>query len=131
MRKHIKPEDYKGKYSDTVKPEDLLIMGNAPDSSIGSMPLCDGINEGLWHISLETGLGMIVDIRKIPLAQSEIDRCNREDINPYDIPSDERIYIVRPASEYHLRDDVRVIGYMTADKVCRVKNNDRISFLKS
>ena len=131
MRKAIKPEDYKGEYSDTVKPEDLLVMGNEPDSAIGSMLLCDGISEGLWRISLETGLGMIVDIRKIPLTQPEIDRCNRTDTDPYDIPSDKRIYIVHPASEYHLRDDIRVIGYMTADKVCRVKNKDRISFLKS
>lgn len=131
MRKSVKPEDYKGEYSDTVKPEDLLIMGSMPDSAIGSMPIYDGINEGLWRISLETGLGLIVDIRKIPLTQSEIDRCNREDINPYDIPSDGRIYIARPASEYHLRDDISVIGYMTADIVCRIKNKDRISFLKS
>ncbi|MCR5746946.1 MAG: hypothetical protein K6G03_04505 [Lachnospiraceae bacterium] len=131
MRKSIREEDYKGQYTEEIKPEDLLIMGKRPEDPLGMMPLNAGIYEGLWQLSLETGLGLLVDMRKIPLDQSEIDRCNKEDINPYDRPMNKEIYIVHSDPSYFFTDDLTVIGYMTEEKVCKIKNRDRISYLKS
>ena len=131
MREHIDPEDHRGTYYDTVCFEDLIIMGDKPDEIKAFMPLKEGINESLWRLSLETKLGLIIDIRRIPLEQGFIDLCNREDINPYEQPMDGEIYIVHPKSEYHLRKDISVIGYMTRDKVCIVINGDRESYLRS
>ena len=131
MREHIDPENYRGIYYDTVCFEDLIIMGDKPNEIKAFMPLKEGINESLWRLSLETKLGLIIDIRRIPLEQGFIDLCNREDINPYEQPMDGEIYIVHPKSEYHLRKDISVIGYMTRDKVCKVINGDRESYLRS
>ena len=129
MRETIKPEDYKGIYYDEIRAEDLIIMGERPDDIAGQIGLEDGIHEGLWRLSAETGLGLIADMRRIPLAQSYIDRCNREDVNPYEQPLDLSLYISHPLSQYHLRKDLTVIGYLTGKKVCKLINGDRESFL--
>lgn len=131
MRHLIPPEEYKGSYSDVIQPEDLLIMGKEPEDAAGSIRLSGGIYEGLWRLSLETGLGMIVDVRRIPLTQQFINDCNRRDINPYEQPMDDKIYIAHPLSSYHLRRDISVIGYLTREIVCRIINGDRESYLRS
>ncbi len=131
MRRRIDPEDYLGSYTDEIRPDDLIIMGEGLTGAAGSMKLKDGILESLWRISLETDLGMVVDIRRIPFGQDHIDRCNLDDINPYEQPMEGCIYIAHPASEYHLRDDLQVIGYLTRERKCMIKNGDRISYLRS
>ncbi len=131
MREIIDPNNYKGVYYDKVCCEDLIIMGDKPDKIKALMPLKEGINESLWRLSLETGLGIVIDIRRIPLKQGFIDLCNKADTNPYEQPMDREIYIVHPRSEYHLKKDISVIGYMIRDTVCRVINGDRESYLKS
>lgn len=104
-------------------------MGSEPDTIAGRISLGNGIFESLWRLSIETGLGLVVDVRRIPLAQTFIDRCNCEDINPYEQPLDSSIFISHPFSEYHLKRDLTVIGYLTQKKVCRLINGDRESFL--
>lgn len=104
-------------------------MGSEPDTIAGRISLDDGIFESLWRLSIETGFGLVVDVRRIPLAQTFIDRCNSEDINPYEQPLDRSIFISHPLSEYHLRRDLTVIGYLTRKKVCMLRNGDRESFL--
>lgn len=131
MREKIDPKDYRGVYYETVCGEDLIIMGDKPDEIKAFISLKEGINESLWRLSIETGLGLVIDIRRIPLRQDFIDLCNKEDANPYEQPMDGEIYIVHPRSEYHLSKDISVIGYMTKDKVCRVINGDRESYLRS
>lgn len=131
MRRQIEPEQFKGTYREKIQEGDLLVMGTEPDTIKGRMPLREGIYDSLWELSLETDLGLIVDIRKIPLRQDIIDGCNAEDRDPYRIPLRDEIYIVRPESSYHLRDDLKVIGYLTSERVCRIKNKDRISYLNS
>lgn len=131
MRKRIAPGDYRGSYTDEIRPDDLIIMCDSLSEAAGFIDLADGILESLWRLSLETDLGMIVDIRKIPMKQADIDRSNERDVDPYDQPMDGRIYIAHPVSEYHLREDVSVIGYLTGDRKCIIKNGDRISYLRS
>ncbi|MBO5551792.1 MAG: hypothetical protein J5966_07515, partial [Lachnospiraceae bacterium] len=79
MRPVIAPENYKGRYYDDIKAEDLIIMGGDPGEIAGEIGLEDGICKGLWQLSLETGLGMIVDIRRIGIPQTYINECNRAD----------------------------------------------------
>ena len=129
MRERIEPEEYRGVYYDEIREGDLIIMGAKPDRIAGSMNAGYGIYESLWRLSLETGLGLITDIRRIPLEQAYIDKCNREDVNPYEQPLDMEIYIAHPMSEYHLRNDISVIGYLTREKVCKLINGNRESFL--
>ena len=131
MRPVIEPKAFKGRYNDEIKPEDLIIMGDFSGEAVGRMELDNGILRSLWRLSLETGLGMTVDIRRIMISQKYLNECNRADINPYEQPMDGCLYISRPASEYHLRRDITVIGYMTKEKVCRIINGDRESYLGS
>lgn len=131
MRRRIDPGDYRGSYKDEIRPDDLLIMCDGMTGAAGFMDLDEGILESLWRLSLETDLGLVADIRRIPLSQTDIDRSNADDINPYEQPMEGCIYIAHPASEYHLREDVRVIGYLTDDRKCIIKNGDRISYLRS
>ena len=129
MRERIAPKEYKGEYYDEIRADDLIIMGNEPDSAVGRMKLDAGILESLWRLSVETGLGLVADIRRVPFDQEYIIRCNSEDINPYEQPLDLNIYISHPLSEYHLRKDLTVIGYLTGKKVCKLISGDRESFL--
>ncbi len=129
MRERIQPEDYRGKYFDEIRPEDLIIMGETPDDIAGLIHTERGICESLWRLSVETDLGLIVDIRRVPLKQAFIDECNRKEVNPYEQPMDQRIYVVHPLSKYHLNRELTVIGYLTKQKVCKVINGDRESFL--
>ncbi len=131
MRKRIEPEDFKGVYLDEVKPEDLLVIGKKPETVKGEMSLELGIYDALWQISLECGLGLTVDIRRIKMPVDDMIKCDREDINPYEIPRKGEIYIVEPRSEFHLKKEVTVIGYLTAVKICRIINKDRESYLMS
>ncbi len=129
MRERIAPEEYKGVYYGEILAEDLIIMGKEPNEIAGRMDLDSGICESLWRLSMETGLGLIVDMRRIPLPQAYIDRCNREDINPYEQPVDLQLFISHPFSEYYLRKDLKVIGYLTEQRVCKLINGNRESFL--
>ena len=78
MREIIAPEDRKGIYYDEIRAEDLIIMGRKPDNIAGCISLDEGILAGLWRLSVETGLGLTVDVRRVPLPQTYIDKCNRE-----------------------------------------------------
>ncbi|MBQ9606693.1 MAG: hypothetical protein IJV16_05900 [Lachnospiraceae bacterium] len=131
MRHRIDPGDFRGAYYDEIRAEDLIVMGECPQKTAGTMRLGLGIYGSLWRLSLETGLGMVIDIRRIPLEQSYIDNCNRRDINPYEQPLEKDLYIVHPVSSYHLQRGISVIGYLTKDKVCRILNGERESFLGS
>ena len=129
MRERIKPEAYRGVYFDEIRADDLVIMGERPEKSVGFIRADKGMYESLWRLSLETDLGMVIDIRRIPLKQSFIDKCNREDSDPYGQPLGMDIYISHPMPEYHLRNDIAVIGYLTLEKVCKLISGDRCSFL--
>ncbi len=129
MRETIEPADRKGEYFDEIRAEDLIIIGTEPEKAAGRIGIDAGILGSLWRLSVETDLGMIVDVRRIPMEQAFIDKCNLSDINPYEQPLSGYIYISHPMSEYHLRRDMTVIGYLTERKVCKLVNGDRESFL--
>jgi len=131
MRHRIPEESYRGIYHEKVQPGDLILMDESFEDPVASMDLSEGIYDSLWRLSLETGLGLTVDLRRIPLTQQEIDACDRADRDPYREPREGRLYAVRPRSEYHLSDDMHIIGYMTEETVCRIRNKDRESFLGS
>ncbi len=131
MRRKIAPEAYTGIYYDRIRADDILVIGKGYDEAAGRFPLNKGIYESLWLLSNETDLGIMIDLRRIPVPWQDIERCNREDLNPYEIPREDELVILHPRSEYYLAEDMAIIGYMTSDKVCRIKNRDNISFLRS
>ncbi len=46
-----------------------------------------GIFGGLWEIAESSGVGLTIDLRKIPVKQETIEICNYFDINPYELIS--------------------------------------------
>ncbi|MBR5356985.1 MAG: hydrogenase maturation factor, partial [Lachnospiraceae bacterium] len=46
-----------------------------------------GIFGGLWEMAESSGVGLLIDLRKIPVKQETIEICNYFDINPYELIS--------------------------------------------
>jgi len=46
-----------------------------------------GIFAALWELAESSGVGLITDLRKIPVKQETIEICNYFDINPYELAS--------------------------------------------
>ena len=46
-----------------------------------------GIFGGLWELAESSGVGLVIDLRKIPVKQETIEICNYFDINPYELIS--------------------------------------------
>lgn len=46
-----------------------------------------GVMAALWDLSVETGLGLAADIKKIPVRQETIEVCELYRLSPYEIPS--------------------------------------------
>lgn len=44
-----------------------------------------GIFAGLWELAESSGVGLEIDLRKIPVKQETIEICNYFDINPYEL----------------------------------------------
>lgn len=46
-----------------------------------------GVFGGLWEIAESSGVGLLIDLKKIPVKQETIEICNVFDINPYELIS--------------------------------------------
>lgn len=46
-----------------------------------------GVFGGLWELAESSGVGLLIDLRKIPVKQETIEICNFFDINPYEMLS--------------------------------------------
>lgn len=46
-----------------------------------------GVFAGLWELAERLGVGLEIDLRKIPVKQETIEICNYFDINPYELSS--------------------------------------------
>lgn len=46
-----------------------------------------GVFSGLWELAESSGVGLLIDLRKIPVKQETIEICNYFDINPYELTS--------------------------------------------
>ena len=47
-----------------------------------------GILSGLWKMAEASGVGMDVDLRRIPIRQETIEVCERLDVDPYKLESE-------------------------------------------
>lgn len=48
----------------------------------------DGILSGLWKMAEASGVGLDVDLRRIPIRQETIEVCERLDVDPYKLESE-------------------------------------------
>lgn len=49
------------------------------------MPREGGIFGGLWQLAADNGVGLVVDLKRIPVRQETIEVCEFFDINPYEL----------------------------------------------
>lgn len=47
-----------------------------------------GILSGLWKMAEASGVGLDVDLRRIPIRQETIEVCERLDVDPYKLESE-------------------------------------------
>lgn len=63
-------------------------------------PLLEGgIFGGLWEMAEQAGVGLDVDLRRIPLRQETIEICNYLDVNPYELLSGGSLLIAAKSGE--------------------------------
>ena len=46
-----------------------------------------GVFGALWELAESSGVGLLIDLRKIPVKQETVEICNFFDINPYELMS--------------------------------------------
>lgn len=84
-----------------------------------------GILQSLWHIAEEAGMGMEVDMRKIPIRQETVEICEYFDINPYNARSGGAMLVALNESEAFIAGMVQ--RKIPAVKIGRLhKGNDRV-----
>lgn len=49
------------------------------------VPREGGIFGGLWQLAAENGVGLVIDLKKIPVRQETIEVCEFFDLNPYEL----------------------------------------------
>ena len=84
-----------------------------------------GILSGLWKMAEASGVGLDVDLRKIPIRQETIEVCEVFHLNPYQLTSTGAVLVVTPKGE-ELKEKLtregipaEIIGHTT-------EGNDRI-----
>ena len=69
-------------------------MSGRPPFQAGASALCamgeGGILRALWKMAEASRVGLRADLRKIPVRQETIEICERFDLNPYKLLSQER-----------------------------------------
>jgi len=58
-----------------------------------------GIFGCLWEAARIAGVGLEVDLKKIPICQESVEICDFLDINPYELMSDGTMLIMTPDGE--------------------------------
>lgn len=95
-----------------------------------------GIFGALWELGARTGLGLTVDLNKIPIKQETIEVCEFFDINPYQLLSGGSLLLVTGKGN-ELADmlcdkgiPAAVIGRFTEDSGRIIRNQDERRFLE-
>ena len=61
-----------------------------------------GILSGLWKMAEASGVGMDVDLRRIPIRQETIEVCERLDVDPYKLEAKGSVLIASQWRNYHI-----------------------------
>lgn len=81
-----------------------------------------GILGGLWEMAEKAGVGLDIDLKKIPIRQETVEICNYLDVNPYELMSTGSLLIVTKDGEALLEklwaQDIPavIIGKTTSEK---------------
>lgn len=95
-----------------------------------------GVFGALWELAESAGVGLTVDLKKLPIKQTTVEICNFYDINPYELMSsgsmlmatDSGHDLVRALEEEHIH--AVVVGKVTDSNDKIVINGDETRFLE-
>ncbi len=95
-----------------------------------------GVFGALWELAESAGVGLTVDLKKLPIKQTTVEICNFYDINPYELMSsgsmlmatDNGHDLVRALEEAHIH--AAVVGKVTDSNDKIVINGDETRFLE-
>lgn len=95
-----------------------------------------GIFKALWELAECSGVGLEIDLKKIPVKQETIEICNYFDINPYEMMSDGCLLITAKDGNRLVMDlknegiEASVIGKVTAGNDRVIVNGEGRRFLE-
>lgn len=84
-----------------------------------------GIFGALWEMAAASGVGLEVDLKKIPIRQETIEVCEVFDINPYMLISSGSMLIGTPHGS-RLTEELRRAGIHSVVVGCATEGNDRV-----
>lgn len=95
-----------------------------------------GIYGALWELAASAGVGLIIDLKKIPIKQETIEICEFYDLNPYELLSggallmttDNAKNLIRALEEQGI--EATVIGRTTADNDKLILNEEETRYLE-
>ncbi|MCR4716915.1 MAG: hypothetical protein K5656_07010 [Lachnospiraceae bacterium] len=94
-----------------------------------------GIFNALFNLGYETGLGVVVDMKALPITQATIEISEYASVNPYQLHSAGSM-VIAATNGVKLADclnqvgvDASVVGYMTKDKARIVRAHEGERFL--
>lgn len=142
-----KEEELKSRYSesfiDKAKAFDqyLSVMteaATAVESGVGAMHDVTegGIFGALWEMAEASGVGLEIDLKKIPLRQETVEICEFFDINPYELISSGSMLIAATDGNALVRDiekagiKATIIGKATAGNDRILMNEDERRYLE-
>lgn len=142
-KEQVLKEQLPGEFVDRVKGfSDLLSVSRDRKLAmeVGASAMCDvsegGIFGALWEMAATAGVGLEVDIKKIPIRQETIEICEVFDINPYLLISggalligaDNGNYLVETLKKAGIH--AAVVGYATEGNDRVVVNREERRFLE-
>lgn len=94
-----------------------------------------GVFEALWKLSSETGTGLDIELKKIPVRQETIEFCNWFNINPYQMESAGSLLILADRGDDMVsaleleKIPAAVIGRTTTSNDKIIRNGEEIRYL--
>ena len=91
-----------------------------------------GVFGGLWELSRSMGVGLSIDLKKIPVKQETIEICEFFDLNPYELLSGGSLLIAASDVEGLKETGVSaaVIGKTTGSNDKIIRNEEEVRFLE-
>ena len=110
----------------------------AQKSGVSAMQMLreGGVFGGLWELAANNGVGLVVDLKSIPVRQETIEVCELFDLNPYEllaggsmlITASNGAELVRVLNEQGI--EAAVIGRTTSGNDKIIRHNDEQRFLE-
>lgn len=84
-----------------------------------------GVFGGLWQLAAENGVGLVADLKRIPVRQETIEVCEYFDLNPYELLAGGSL-LVLTANGGELVRILETVGVPAAVIGCTTQGNDRV-----